>query len=135
MPQTVQTTFKILVVDDDLDILETLIDFLALGGHNLFKASQGQQALSILDREKGFDLVISDYHMPIMNGAALHFAMRERGIDCPFILCTGSPELIPADVWPALNLYALIAKPYSPSVIEQHIADLIAQKAERASLV
>ena len=58
---------RILIVDDNEDIRDALIDSLTLRGYHCEEADDGESALRCLDTE-GFDLVILDYWMPIMNG-------------------------------------------------------------------
>jgi len=58
---------RILVVDDEPDILELLVEELEFEGFSAVAASSGNQALEILQKES-FDAVISDYKMPNGNG-------------------------------------------------------------------
>lgn len=126
----IQTAFKILLVEDDPNMREMLSHILLIDGYDVLLAGDGREALGVLEQERDIDLVISDFRMPTMNGADLNLTMQEREITCPFILCTGSPELIPTDVLPRLNLHALITKPYPTAIIEQHVSALVAKKSQ-----
>ncbi|MCM1225669.1 MAG: response regulator transcription factor, partial [Lachnospiraceae bacterium] len=67
---------KILIVDDDSEIRE-LIDALLTGeGYSIRQASNGKQALSIID--SSFDLVILDIMMPEMSGYKVCSEIREN---------------------------------------------------------
>lgn len=62
---------RILVVEDDADIVELFT--LVLGVTNEVEvASNGQEALAKINADGNYDLIISDFNMPRMGGAALH---------------------------------------------------------------
>ena len=61
---------KILIVDDDPEICETLSDILEEEGYEVVSACDGQNALEKI-RIGSFNLVITDIKMPIMDGMAL----------------------------------------------------------------
>jgi two-component system CheB/CheR fusion protein len=81
---------RALVVDDDLQSLETLSDLLGLEGVQVITATGGAEALALVERES-FDVVISDIAMPEMNGYQLIEAMRRKpGLaTTPMIALTG----------------------------------------------
>lgn len=66
----------ILVVDDEFGIANLLDDVLSDEGHQVRMASNGKQALD-LARTETPDLVLTDYMMPVMNGAALAEALAQ----------------------------------------------------------
>jgi CheY-like chemotaxis protein len=67
----------ILVVDDEFAILDLLEMVLADEGHVVLTAANGRQALERLAQHPRPDLIISDYMMPILNGASMLEAMRD----------------------------------------------------------
>lgn len=79
---------KILIVDDDETVRESLNDFLELHGFSVAAVDSATQALEILAKDD-FDLVISDLVMPKMDGISLIKALRESGKDIPFLVMTG----------------------------------------------
>jgi CheY-like chemotaxis protein len=84
----------ILIVDDDPfagAMAEAILD---ADGHDCMLVESGIEALEAIgDAQKGFDLVVSDMHMPLLSGLDLFREMRERGISIPFVLLTGDdPE-------------------------------------------
>ncbi|NDC56753.1 MAG: response regulator, partial [Alphaproteobacteria bacterium] len=62
---------KILLVDDELELAQTLADMLSPEGHRFDFAINGQIALEKMAAED-FDLVISDLRMPVLDGPAMH---------------------------------------------------------------
>ena len=79
---------KCLVVDDDIDMLEILVEYMKALGFEVLKARDGDQALEIFKREKP-SVVISDIHMPNRNGLLLMRDIKARAPDVPLILITG----------------------------------------------
>ncbi|MBI3581512.1 MAG: response regulator [Nitrospinae bacterium] len=82
----------VLLVDDDELTLSILTRFLSNNGFQVKSASDGVDALRMLDSES-FDLVISDVSMAEMDGITLLKTIRENGNDVPFIVVTGHPKM------------------------------------------
>ena len=83
---------KILVVDDEADLLAELAPLLERTGYSVTTASDGEQALGMIDQVHP-DLVVLDVMMPRLNGRAVLRQLREAGNWTPVILLTrvGSP--------------------------------------------
>ena len=84
----------VLLVDDEGDIVESLKELIerALPTVKVYPANSGQEALDLL-KQRRFDLFITDYKMPGMNG--LEFLRRAEAVepDVPRILITAFPDL------------------------------------------
>jgi two-component system cell cycle response regulator len=78
----------VLVVDDSPDILESTRRLLEAEGHQVFAASDGRAALTVLDRER-IALILLDYFMPGMTGEEVVQRIRERDPLVQIILVTG----------------------------------------------
>jgi len=83
----------ILVVDDDPLIAMTMNAVLSDLGHESHEAHSGRVALEMLEIGSHFDIVITDYAMPGMNGLQLIEHIRERWPNLPIILASGYAEL------------------------------------------
>lgn len=68
---------RVLVVDDERDVRETLCDMLALASHSVCACSSGAEALEALQRES-FDAILSDVRMPGMDGVELYREIAAR---------------------------------------------------------
>jgi CheY-like chemotaxis protein len=86
-PETLPSA-RILLVDDNKLGLIARKSVLGELGHRITTASEGQEALDRFSRDK-FDLVITDYKMPRMNGLELIVRIRERAPTVPIILVSG----------------------------------------------
>ncbi|MDB5481946.1 MAG: Histidine kinase [Caulobacteraceae bacterium] len=86
---------KVLVVDDDPIVLINTAAMLDDVGHEVFEASSAREALAILRRERGVQLVITDQGMPHMTGLRLIEEIKDSWPELPVILATGYAELPP----------------------------------------
>ena len=81
--------FSVLYVDDNADLLELGKLYLeATGDFSVITTDSADSALAML-RERSFDLILSDFDMPGMNGIGFLTEVRARYRDIPFILFTG----------------------------------------------
>ena len=85
---------RVLVVDDDPSILETVTSILSSEGYDVMAANGGQQALGLLTSWHP-TLVLLDMRMPIMDGWAVARAMKESGSRVPIVVTTKSSNMGP----------------------------------------
>lgn len=89
-------SLRVLLVDDDILVSMGAADMLLDLGHGVTEAQSGAHALKLLDSDPLFDIVVTDYAMPGMNGLELAQRIKERHPKLPIILATGYAEL-PSD--------------------------------------
>ena len=82
---------KILVADDEQAVRKVLTSILRLLSCEVRAVEDGQRALGVLEQER-FDLVISDYQMPGMNGKILLEKIRQKFPDLPLVMISGADE-------------------------------------------
>ncbi|MCB2189040.1 MAG: response regulator [Deltaproteobacteria bacterium] len=83
----------ILVVDDEQAILMLYEQILGELGYRVTKAGSGEEALALVRRQPGeFDLVLTDFAMPDLNGLEVGRALHWLAPDLPIILASGTPE-------------------------------------------
>ena len=82
---------RVLVVDDDRVLRQTVADALRLGGHDVLEAHDGAQAIEMATRE-AFDLVILDINMPRADGFTVLEKLRRRRPSLPIIMLTARDE-------------------------------------------
>jgi len=102
-------SLRVLLVDDDILVSMGAADMLLDLGHSVTEAQSGPHALKLLESDAPFDLVVTDYAMPGMNGFELAQRVKERNPKLPIILATGYAEL-PAD---RSIEFGHLAKPYT----------------------
>jgi CheY-like chemotaxis protein len=82
----------VLVVEDNAATLQALVDSLTLLNYRVLEATNGREALAILEsRADEISAVLSDLVMPEMGGIALLQAMQEKKLVIPTIILTGHP--------------------------------------------
>ena len=110
---------KILICDDDADIVAALKIYLSSADYELFTASTGREALDCI-RENGIDLVLMDIMMPEMDGLAATARLRED-FNIPVILLTAKSEL--SDKVLGLNVGAddYVTKPFDPIEVQARV--------------
>jgi CheY-like chemotaxis protein len=119
---------RVLVVDDEKFVADTLAMILQGEGHDAFAVYDGNAALI---KSESFipDCVISDVVMPGMNGIELCSAIEKRYPDCQLLLFSGqasTSELI-AKARAEGHMWELLAKPLDPEELLAKIASLRAE--------
>lgn len=111
---------RVLVVEDDKEILEGIGIYLRNQGYVVFSAENGVQGLEIIERET-IHLAIVDVMMPQMDGITMTMRLRER-YDFPVIMLTAKSEEI--DKITGLNVGAddYVTKPFAPMELLARVA-------------
>lgn len=78
---------KILLLEDDLTLSETVVEFLEEQGYEVVPAYNGEEASDII-YENVFDLFLLDVNVPLLNGFELLKQKREEGVQTPAIYIT-----------------------------------------------
>ncbi len=110
---------RILICDDDLDIVAALKIYLTNEDYTLYTASTGREALDCI-RQNGIDLVLMDIMMPEMDGIAATVKLREE-FNIPVIFLTAKSEL--SDKVLGLNVGAddYVTKPFDPVEVQARV--------------
>lgn len=113
----------ILVVDDEFDVAELIAELLATRGHKVTTAINGLLARSLMV-STDYDLVITDFMMPLVDGVELVQGMRgDPRLACvPVIMISAQRELPPAVS--AGLVQATLQKPFSPTALYAAIASV-----------
>ncbi|MBQ8938629.1 MAG: sigma-54-dependent Fis family transcriptional regulator [Paludibacteraceae bacterium] len=103
---------KLLIIDDERGIRNTLREILADEGHEVDVAENGKQGLEMATA-KAYDLIFSDIKMPEMDGIELLSALKqgEDAIDTPIVMITGHGDVETAVQALKLGAYDFLLKP------------------------
>lgn len=119
---------KVLIVDDDASVRETIQDRLQCHGWDIMTAADGHEALTAATQNKP-DLMLLDIHMPCMDGlAALECLRRDPKLsDVPVVMVTRSSQ--PADISKAAsyNVVDYVTKPFNIGELVVRIQQVIGQ--------
>ena len=121
---------KLLVIDDNKEILEALYDFLSKKEYDVVPASNGLEGLKLIENEKqGFDVVITDLIMPDISGVALISIIKKKYPNTRVIAITGWGEHPEALATEAEADYVL-EKPFELSDLEKLIKKLLSSELD-----
>ncbi|MFQ6121963.1 MAG: sigma-54-dependent transcriptional regulator [Dehalococcoidales bacterium] len=108
---------KVLVVDDEAVIRESLRDWLTDAGYQVFAAENGHQALEILEKER-LGIVIADLVMPEMDGIELMRKAKKILPNVEVIIITAYGSVPTAIAAMREGAYDYIEKPFCPDRVE-----------------
>jgi CheY-like chemotaxis protein len=108
---------RVLIAEDD-DAIRTLIGtILNDAGYNVYEASDGLEAVDSLKKRR-YDALLTDYHMPKMDGLELLDLAQAMWPDLPVILATSDVVLTGQQPHGLLDpAYAILEKPFDRSVL------------------
>ncbi len=112
---------RILIVDDEENILNALKRLFRKENYRIFTADSGEEGLAVLDQEE-VDLIISDLKMPNMNGIEFLAMAKEKSPDTLRIMLTGHADL--KSVLEAINrgeVYRFLLKPWNNEELKMSI--------------
>ncbi|MCW9030978.1 MAG: PAS domain-containing protein, partial [Gammaproteobacteria bacterium] len=121
-------TETILVVDDEEQLLHLTQTSLSRLGYKIFTASNAKQALHILSKEKGINLLFSDIVMPGMNGYELAKKAKEMDPEIKILMTSGfTSENIQGNIEQE-HAKNLLNKPYRQKDLAQKVRDTLDEK-------
>lgn len=132
MERPVQTKFRmlrrarILVADDDPELLEAVAEALERQGAEVVRAENGAELIERMADEGPFALVITDIAMPWMGGLQAMHSARTAGLGTPIIVMTAlTDERIGAQVQALGQDVVLLRKPFELSALEAVVASML----------
>ncbi len=123
---------KILVVDDEPDIVELLTYNLMKEGFAVSSASHGEEALSMLNKEK-FDCVVLDLMLPGMHGTEICRVLRNNPMTkgLPIIMLTAKGEEVDKIVGLEMGADDYVTKPFSVRELLARVKAVLRRASER----
>jgi CheY-like chemotaxis protein len=115
-----ETKLRILVVDDEPSVGNTVKMLLKFDGHDVEAANSSQEALGMFQSGQ-FDLVFTDFTMPGMNGNQLAAAIKAGAPDQPVIMITAYAGTLP----PSPDVDFVIGKPFRLEHLREAIATVM----------
>ena len=118
---------RILLVDDEPSVLSALQRLFRRAGYRVTTCGSGREGLAVCESEGPFQLVISDYRMPEMNGVEFLGAVRSRWPDTMRIVLSGF-----ADTGAIIsatnegNIYKFISKPWDETFLLDSVREALA---------
>ncbi len=118
---------KVLIVEDDESVRSFTERALQADGHTTRTASDGDEGLEIIKAESGgFDLVLSDIRMPVMDGIEMAETAARAFPDLRILLMTGYAEQRERAAEMGGSVLGVVRKPFSLAEIRSEVAKAIA---------
>ena len=125
---------RILLIDDDPQILDLLKDVLMEAGHECWCAENGAIGFKALER-MSFDLVVTDLIMPEAEGIETIMRIRRRWSHLPILAISGGIPGVPGNFLPAasrLGADRVLSKPFEITIFMQIVGELLGESAQSA---
>ena len=120
---------RILLVDDEEPIIKMLSEIITRMGYSVTGTTFPEQALELLKADKSrFDLVITDFSMPGMDGEELARGIKSIRPDLPIILCTGFSDLITPTRARAAGIAKIVMKPVTMTEMGRLIREVLEEQ-------
>jgi len=123
--------YNVLIVDDSATMRALIRKVLVISGFDIgeyFEGANGKEALGILEKN-WVDIILSDLHMPEMDGAALVEVLKKHQLwrNIPIVLITteSRPEVI--KVFLNLGVQDYIKKPFHPETIRKKLTGILGE--------
>ena len=120
---------KILIVDDELDLLNILEEVLTDEGYGVLTAADGFKGIK-KNKDSDPDVIILDLKMPKMDGIETLRKIRKTDKDVIVIILTGYGSAQTAREAVDLNVYEYISKPLEADMIKKVIKEALASKTK-----
>jgi signal transduction histidine kinase/CheY-like chemotaxis protein len=130
----VRRPIHVMVVDDDELVRQSIAALLSSAGHDVRCASDGQEALQLLDQGSQVEVAVLDMAMPVLGGVEAGKIIRSRWPDIKILFLSGNPtrEFNYLDTQDGTLAY--LNKPFDPDVLESTVEQLAALSIEASSL-
>ncbi|MFH0925117.1 MAG: response regulator [bacterium] len=115
---------KILLVDDELDMLDSLCDILTDYGYSVTTSDNGIKAINLL-KEDSFDLLLTDLKMPTIDGLELLKRAKEIAPKLCVIIMTGYGSVQSEVLAKEQGAYEYITKPFEVERVVSIIRDAL----------
>jgi two-component system NtrC family sensor kinase len=125
---------RILFVDDERNVLRSLERLFLDEEYEIYTATSGQEGLDIIEQSGPFQLIVSDYRMPAMNGVEFLSDVFRRWPETERIILSGYADS--AAIVAAINegrIYKFIAKPWNDDDLLRTIREVLDRYKLRAS--
>jgi len=123
------TVWRVLVVDDEPLVCDSIEWMFAVDGHLVETATSGKQALAIFEIGK-FALIIVDCQMPGMNGDELAAAIKALDPNQTVVMITAYPEMLASWDNPLVGVDLVLSKPFDLQELRKAVSFAVAESKD-----
>jgi CheY-like chemotaxis protein len=120
METETNTGKRILLVEDERVMRESIKGLLAQDEHIVVEANNGAEAYALFTKSR-YDLVMTDFLMPFVNGDELAFRIRQLAPQQPILMMTGHDF----KYRPGSPVNAVLQKPFDHEILQKELAKLL----------
>lgn len=132
---------RILVIDDDPNIVEMVVDYFAGAGYEVIAAHHGADGLMLAEQERP-DVVLCDIRMPGLSGVEVLQQLKLRRRELPVIIVSGAGDALQAKRCLARGAFDYVPKPFNWEYLNRCVtaalsnplggADTVPQRSSRS---
>lgn len=128
---------SVLIVDDDIptvDVIHDSVNWANLNISEVYTALNAMKAEELLTKHR-IDIIVSDIEMPQVSGLELLKWVRDKGLDCEFLLLTCHESFEYASNAISLDVAAYLTKPFDICVMEMTLKKIAKKIEEKKNLL
>jgi DNA-binding response OmpR family regulator len=114
---------KVLLVEDDLDLVSRVTKWLTLERYSVESVTNGREALELL-RDVKYDFVILDWHLPELSGIEVCKYFRSSGGSTPILILTGKTDIADKEAGLDSGADDYLTKPFHPRELSARLRAL-----------
>lgn len=124
--------YKILLVDDDVELTELLSELLSLEGYHVHRVHNGQEALDELELQPNYDLILLDVMMPVLNGIETLKRLRQK-YEIPVLMLSARDDEIDRVLGLELGADDYLPKPFNDRELVARIKAILRRTHQQKS--
>lgn len=105
-------SLKLLFVEDEKDLLSIISGALTKLQANFLTATNGLEALKVIEENSDIDVIVTDINMPYMNGLDMIKTLKEKGSTIPIIIMSAHTEMEYVDRAKDYGISDYLLKPF-----------------------
>lgn len=126
MPATSTSAWRVLLVDDDPLVCDSVRRMLEFDRCKVDVASSAKEALALCEKES-FDLIILDYVMPVTKGDKLALALKQRFPKLPILMITADAEKVVSLEERPEGVDLMMGKPFRFEELREAVSKVLAR--------
>jgi DNA-binding response OmpR family regulator len=118
---------RLLIVDDEIDVLGIVSEYLEALGYHVIGAMSGREALAQIERADGtISAAVIDWSLPDVSGREVIRSLRDRQPTCPVVVTTGHSADVVSDELAGQHATAVLRKPFTMRSLAVRVEALVA---------
>ena len=125
---------SVLLIEDDLDLAQTVMDYLQLENISCDHASNGAAGLNLLQQHY-YDVLLLDLNLPRLDGLTVCERLRQQGLDVPVLMLTARDQLTDKQAGFTAGTDDYLVKPFELKELVMRIQALSRRRSGQTQLL